>query len=107
MAQESPHFIEKLTTTEAHEKMSPAEKLKEKLEILGTMNSEASEKKGFFTSFYLPFFAALKEGGFMETASNIMYSSSGDEVNKKWLDENQNKVQAFNKWLNEYKWNKE
>ncbi len=96
-----------LDLSEEHKKMSPAERLKDKLEILGTMNSGAGGKKGFFTSFYLPFFAAMKEGGFLETASNIMYSSSGDETNKKWLDENQDKVQAFNKWLDEYKWNTE
>ncbi len=111
-AEDDFHLIELMVSMsgaldydEKNKDKSPAQRLEDKLEFLATADGVVkSKKKGFFTNFYIPFFAAMKAGNYLETASNIMYSSSGDEANRKWLDENQNKVQAFNKWLEGYKW---
>jgi hypothetical protein len=49
----------------------------------------------------------MKAGNFLETASYILHSSSGDAVTKKWLEENKSKVDEFNEWMSNYSWPKD
>jgi tetratricopeptide (TPR) repeat protein len=82
--------------------LSPEQKLMNKLSLLAIISS----KKGFFSTFYVPFFAEMKEKNYLETASYIIYASNGEAGNKKWLEGNMGKVKEFYQWLNDYKWNK-
>jgi len=91
-----------------HKDLPTALKIKDKLEMLvSAAGIDANKKSGFFTGFYIPFFKAMKAGNFLETASYILHSSSGDAVTKKWLEENKAKVDEFNEWMSNYSWPKE
>lgn len=83
-----------------YKRLTLAEKLKYKLDIL----SEISSKKGFFSTFYVPFFAKLKADGFTDVACYVIYASSGDIAIEKWIEQNQDRITAFYKWLNAYRW---
>jgi tetratricopeptide (TPR) repeat protein len=107
------HMTEFLLTMDAaldHDEkrkdLDAAQRLKGKLELIITHDDEVKRKnrKGFFTTFYIPFLREMKDKYLMETAAYIMYSSSDDESAKKWLQANQAKVDAFYQWLQEYKW---
>jgi len=81
--------------------LNPAEHMKGRLE---TLSAIGTDKKGFFTGFYGPFFKTLKEAGWLETAAYVIYAGSGDEDVKKWITGNEEKITGFMKWLKEYKW---
>lgn len=81
--------------------LSAAEKLKDKLEALSIIDTN---QKGFFTHFYLPFFAQMKTDNQLETACYIMYASSGNPQNKQWLEDNGDKIEPFYNWMKAFKW---
>jgi tetratricopeptide (TPR) repeat protein len=93
-----------LDYSEEYKDLRPEQKLMNKLSLLAGISSS---KKGFFTKFYVPFFAEMKEEDFLETASYIIYASNEEAGNKKWIDDNMGKVKEFYQWMNDYKWNKE
>lgn len=82
--------------------LSAAEKMQKKLELLAIIGTEG--KKGFFTSFYVPFFKAMKEKRLLETASHLILMRGNDEITGNWLSLNQDKVTLFRQWLEDYQW---
>lgn len=82
--------------------LTPADRLKRKLEIFAEISTEG--KKGFFTEFYIPFFKAMRANGYLETAANMILARSNDDQVKNWISSNEAKLNAFAKWLQEYKW---
>lgn len=82
--------------------VTPADRLKNKLEIFAEIDSEG--KKGFFTDFYVPFFKAMREAGYLETAANMILARSDDDQVKNWISSNETKLNSFAKWIQEYKW---
>jgi len=78
---------------------TPAQLLEKKLEIL----AEATPtKKGFFSQFYIPFFAGLQKDSLLEAASHVMYLSAKDPADANWLQANPDKIQALQKHLNDW-----
>lgn len=94
---------------EKRKDLDAAQRLKGKLELIVTHDAELKRKnrKGFFTTFYLPFLQEMKNKDLLETAAYIMYSSSDDEAVRTWLQANQAKMDAFYEWMKDYKWVKE
>lgn len=85
-----------------------AQGLEDKLEMLIPADATKKNKgRGFFTNFYIPFLEAMKTDSLLGTACHIIYTSSADMANKKWLEDNKGKVDAFAKWMSLYAWNKE
>jgi tetratricopeptide (TPR) repeat protein len=82
--------------------LTPADKLKKKLEIFAQMSPE--NRNGFFTQFYIPFFRAMQSAGHLETAANMILARSNDDQVKNWISSNEARLNAFAKWLQEYKW---
>jgi tetratricopeptide (TPR) repeat protein len=82
-----------------------AEKMKGKLDVIGVIDD--SKKKGFFTSFYVPFFKQMHADSLMRTAAYIMYASADDKDVKSWLDQNKSQVEAFYTWVEKFGWKKE
>ena len=95
-----------LDNGDKYKKQNAAEKLNRKL---GDMISMVKERKqngtGFYWDFYVPFLTELKEKKQLETACYIASLYSENEDVKKWVDDNQGKVDEFYKWLGDYKWN--
>lgn len=84
-----------------------AQKLDIRLQSMINMLKEQQKKaKGFYWDFYTPFFIELKEKEHLLTASYIIMLNSGNDSVIKWLGDNGVKIDAFYKWLNEYKWMK-
>jgi Tfp pilus assembly protein PilF len=89
--------------------LSPAQKLKETLEVIAVIDpGKKNKKKGFFTKFYVPFFNKMfADSSMLETASYIMHSSGNNVEISEWLRQNKPRVEAFYKALEEYRWIKE
>jgi tetratricopeptide (TPR) repeat protein len=83
--------------------LGPAQKLKEKLDIIAGI-SAGGKKKGFFTKFYLPFFKQLSADSLAQTAAYIIYGSSAEEEIQNWIKENKTSTDAFYSWLDNYAW---
>lgn len=82
-----------------------AEKLEKKLDILGVIGTEKSQK-GFFSNFYVPFFKELRDQKFLTPAAYIMYATGEDKAVIEWLKENQAKTGALYAWMEKYQWPK-
>jgi tetratricopeptide (TPR) repeat protein len=85
--------------------LGPAQKLKDKLEVIGSISAEGKKsKQGFFTQFYVPFFKQMKADSLLETVSYILYASSTHEEIKNWIEANKTKVEAYFTWRDSYVW---
>lgn len=90
---------------EENKNLGPAQKLKEKFDLIAAIDEEKKRnKKGFFTQFYVPWFIKMKEDQMTEAASFIAYLSSEDKDIKGWVEENKTKVDSFYKWFEGYVW---
>jgi tetratricopeptide (TPR) repeat protein len=76
-----------------------AELLEKKLEILAEITPT---KKGFFSNFYVPFFAGLQKASLLEAASHVMYLSAKNPSDQNWLRDNNDKVQQLQKYMNDW-----
>jgi len=94
-----------LDLEESKKNLNIAEKLKAKLDVIGVI--DGSTKKGFYTSFYVPFFKQMHTDSLMRTAAYIMYASLDNKEVKSWLEENKSQIEEFYKWVNKYAWIKE
>lgn len=94
-----------LDYSEKYKNETKHERLYRKLEGLCSMLKDTRGQKSpndIGWTFYAPFFAKLKDAGQLEAFSHIIYSTSDDEVNSKWLVDNTEKVESFNKWFRKF-----
>jgi hypothetical protein len=84
--------------------LGPAQKLKEKLDIIAEIPAGGKKSKGFFTKFYIPFFKQMRADSLTQTAAYIIYGSSTEEELKNWIRENKTSIDAFYSWLQNYAW---
>jgi tetratricopeptide (TPR) repeat protein len=85
--------------------LGPAQKLKEKLDIIAGINIGGKKsKQGFFTKFYMPFFKQMRADSLLQTAAYIIYASSAEEEIKNWLKVNKPSTDAFYTWMENYAW---
>lgn len=75
---------------------TPAQLLEKKLEFLA---DAIPTKKGFFSHFYVPFFAGLQKAGLLEVASHYMYMSANNAIDFDWLQTNQDKVDKLREYV--------
>jgi Tfp pilus assembly protein PilF len=78
---------------------TPAELMEKKLGILADITPT---RKGFFSNFYLPFFAGLQKAGLLETASHIMYLSAKNADDLTWLQAHTDKYKELQKYMNNW-----
>jgi tetratricopeptide (TPR) repeat protein len=85
-----------------------ADRLSYKLQLLTGLITETDKKdKGFFKTFYVPFFAEMKKKDFMTTACYIALSSSGKEDIEKWIEDYPLKIELFYDWFEKFSWAKQ
>jgi len=89
---------------ESKKDLNIAEKMKEKLDVIGVI--DGSKKKGFFTSFYVPFFKQMHTDSLMRTAAYIMSASADNKDVNSWLEQNKSHVEEFYIWVDKYAWTK-
>lgn len=61
-------------------------------------------QKGFYSQFYVPFFAELKQRNYTEPFAHHIFMPSGNVMNEAWMQDHQPKVEAFHLWAEGYKW---
>lgn len=78
--------------------------------MVSTMEEQQSKNKGFFWTYYVPFFVELKKQSHLDTFCYILYGYRGGESEEeveKWMAANQNRLQSFVLWVSTYSWKRE
>jgi tetratricopeptide (TPR) repeat protein len=97
-----------LNQDKKYEKETPVERMERNLGmVFSSLGVGQKDGKGFGWTYYAPFFTELNHQKYVNTFCHIIYTSSGDEKNNKWLTENAGKVDEFKQWFKNYTWNKE
>jgi Tfp pilus assembly protein PilF len=97
------NFKAALDYDDKYKHLDAAQKLKNKLELFCDREGDR-DSKGFFTPTYIPLLKQLRDDKLLETACYVMKSTSNDASVKHWLTSNHDKVEAFNKWMQTYRW---
>ena len=97
------NFRAALDYDDKYKHLDAAQKLKNKLELFCDREGDR-KSKGFFTPTYIPLFKQLRDDNLLETACYVMQSTSYDAAVKQWLTINHDKVAAFKKWMQTYRW---
>ena len=74
--------------------------------ICSSMEEIQKDQFGFYWSYYVPYFIELKQKGFIETFSYLIYASSEEKYVNQWLESNKEKINEFYTWSKEYVWNR-
>ncbi len=72
--------------------------------MFSVMKESAGENSGFFWDYYVPYFVALKDAGYMEVFGNLIFISSGDEDALKWVEKNSKSIDNFYSWSASFDW---
>ncbi len=98
-------FTSALDTDKEHKKDTEREKFLRKLETICVGLSETQAKNtGFYWEFYAPYFIDMEQSKMIETFSYVVFASAEDAAVSKWIKANDDKIQAFYDWSNEFKW---
>ena len=76
--------------------------------LVTTLQEEQAKGKGFFWTYYVPFFVEMKKEAHIDTFCYILYGyreGANEEVDK-WMAANQNRLQTFVMWAGTYLWPK-
>lgn len=88
-----------------YKKETEVERFQRKIEtVFGVMDEVMADNHGFFWEFYAPYFIELKNKGYLETFSYIVYASSGLDYVNEWLTKNDRKIVEFYNWSDQYDW---
>lgn len=74
--------------------------------VCSSMEEIQKDQFGFYWSYYAPFFIEMKQKGFIETFSYLVYASSEEKYVIEWLDSNNEKLNKFYSWVKEFEWSK-
>ncbi|NML21337.1 tetratricopeptide repeat protein [Pseudoflavitalea sp. G-6-1-2] len=77
-------------------------RVRRRIEILALIDT--GDQHNFFLDFYCPFFSALQRAGYAETAAEIICAAGRDSTAQEWVAANAGQMQAFSRWLRNYKW---
>ncbi len=94
-----------LDMDDKYKKENKADKLARKMgDLIQLLWETRKDGKGFFWTFYVPFFHEMKKKGFLEVYSHLATAAHNDKVNQAWLDKNTDEVNKFYEWVKKYKW---
>ncbi len=84
------------------------EKFIRKFDSFCSTLKEGQEKNyGFYWEYYVPYFTAMQEKGYVEVFSYIAFASSGDSDVSKWLKSHTGEMEEFYNWSAGFKWKSE
>ena len=66
--------------------------------VCSSLKESSKEGKGFYWTYYAPYFIGMKDEKHLETFAYIVFSSSEDAEVAKWLEANSAKVKEFYTW---------
>jgi len=88
-----------------NKKKSPQELFISKLEtVCASMEEAQKENRGFFWTYYAPYFIEMKQQNLLEPFAYIAFATSGDSHGMKWIKENAGAIEKFYDWSNDYSW---
>ena len=73
--------------------------------LLMKMAESKKDMKGFYWDYYAPYFIEMKEKGFLNLFSHLIFLPEKDPINIKWLAENEKNLDSFYEWDKNYSWN--
>ena len=73
-------------------------------QILLEMVGKDKDKLKFTGKYYIPYFLAMHEQGYVETFVYLIHAGSKDKDVHDWLDKNMEQVRAFLDWNKKYQW---
>ena len=92
--------------TDSVKASTAVEKLSLQIQMLAnSLANGKKEGKGIYWDTYAPFFIEMKKQELVPVFAHVAFITSGDEENIKWINNNQDKLQGFYKWVGEYHWN--
>jgi len=85
-----------------------ADRMSYQIQTLIAIIDETDKKdKGFYKSFYVPFFVDMKKKDMITTACYIVMTSFGEDDIVNWQKENEVKIDNFFAWFDKYVWQEE
>lgn len=92
-------------SSKENKKMSEVEKFQKTIETFCSLLAETiDEKRGFYWTYYAPFFVELQKAKRIETFCHLVMASSDDKDVDKWLKAHREEVTDFYKWARNYDW---
>ena len=73
--------------------------------LLKKMEESRQEERGFYWEYYVPYFIEMKEKGFLDLFTHLIFLPEKDPVNIKWLVNNEKTLDSFYNWDKNYQWN--
>lgn len=74
--------------------------------MTSSLSTGQKDGKGIYWKTYAPFLIAMKENDLMDVFAHIASITSGNDENIQWINNNQDKLKDFYKWMNDYEWKK-
>ena len=74
--------------------------------VCSSLEELKKENFGLYWDYFAPYFIEMKNKGYTETFSYIVYASSGEKYVEKWIDKNNELVNSFYDWSSGYEWEK-
>jgi Tfp pilus assembly protein PilF len=74
--------------------------------ICASLKNGQKENKGFFWSYYAPYFIQLKDHDFLETFAYLIHASSDEAYITAWLKLHTKEIGEFYQWSKSFQWNK-
>ena len=74
--------------------------------MASSLSTGQKDGKGIYWKTYAPFLIEMKEKDQMDAFAHIASITSGNDENIKWINDNQDKLQSFYKWMQGYEWKK-
>lgn len=87
-----------------YKKETDVERFIRKFELVCSSLDKDEKNSGFFWDFYAPYFFEMGEKDMIKTFGYIIFAESGDQKVTKWLSANEDKVEEFNKWSENFIW---
>ena len=94
-----------LDHSDQYKNETTSERLNRKLSgIVGSLKEGRKDGKGFFWEFYVPFVVGIDSNKMTNTLAHVIYTSSDEPDNNKWLKDHKIEVTEFFDWVRQYKW---
>ncbi len=96
---------ETISLSELNAGLNEAEKFQNTFESICSICEETQDKNsGFYWEYYVPFYVEMKNEGYLEAFSYLVYYSTDEKYVKKWIEDNPTKVDQFYSWVTNYDW---
>lgn len=72
--------------------------------VCSSLSETQKDNRGFYWSYYVPYFASMNDNKMVETFGYIAFASSGDEAVTDWLKNHKEDTDKFYDWSEAFTW---